>query len=358
VSLREPSEQEREALNSGTKPVAASHRFDEPALDRWMRANVDGYRGGMKVRQFKGGQSNPTFQLLTPERSYALRRKPHGALLDSAHAIDREHRVMTALRPTGFPVPATYGLCTDASVIGTWFYVMEMVEGRVLWDQSLPNLAPAMRRAVFDAKIRTLAQLHAVDPIGIGLGDFGKPGNYMGRQVARWTRQYRASATQSVPEMDLLSAWLPATLPPQERISVVHGDYRLDNMVFHSTEPRVLAVLDWELSTLGDPLADFTYLLSNWVGGQLGQLQDLSERGIPTFREAIDAYCAASGRSDIPHLDWYLAYCQFRMAAISQGIAGRVRDGTANSPEAVLAEQRVAPLARIGWAFAQRAGAV
>lgn len=353
----ELSERLREALNTGTKPVAESHRFDEGALERWMRVNVPGLRGPIVVRQFKGGQSNPTYQIVTPGMSYVLRRKPPGLLLPSAHAVDREYYAMTALEKAGFPAPRTFGLCTNEAVIGTWFYLMEMVEGRILWDQTLPLLEPAERHAIFVAKIRTLADLHNLDPAAIGLADYGKPGNYMGRQVARWTRQYRASMTQPVPEMEWLIKWLPSTLPAQDRTSLVHGDYRLDNMILHATEPRVAAVLDWELSTLGDPLADFAYFLVNWVSGPLSDLADLETHGIPTLQEAVEIYCRHTDRSHLPDLNWYFAYCHFRMAGITQGIAGRVRDGTANSPEATEAEGRVAPLARTAWDFAMRAGA-
>ncbi|MCA6321573.1 MAG: phosphotransferase family protein, partial [Phenylobacterium sp.] len=234
-------EQEREVANTGTKSVAESHRFDEAALAAWMQAHVEGYEGPLEVRQFKGGQSNPTYQLVTPGKKYVMRRKPPGKLLPSAHAVDREYKVITALYPTGFPVARTYGLCTDESVIGTWFYVMDMVEGRILWDQTLPQYEPAERRAIYMAKIKTLADLHNTDVDAVGLSDFGKPGNYMGRQVDRWTKQYRASETVKLDTMERLMEWLPRTLPHQDRNTIVHGDYRLDNMVLHPTEPRVIA---------------------------------------------------------------------------------------------------------------------
>ncbi len=351
------AEQEREALNSGTKAVSESHRFDEAALEVWLKANVEGYQGPLEVRQFKGGQSNPTYQLVTPNKKYVLRRKPPGKLLPSAHAVDREYKVITALYPTGFPVARSYGLCTDDSVIGTWFYVMDMVEGRILWDQTLPQYEPAERHAIFMAKIRTLADLHNTDVEAIGLSDYGKPGNYMGRQVDRWTKQYKASETVHLKEMEQLIEWLPRTLPEQERTSVVHGDYRLDNMVLHPTEPRVIAVLDWELSTLGEPLADFTYLLMNWVNGAISTLPDLKAHGIPTLDEAVSAYCERTNRAGIRDLDWFFAYNMFRLAGICQGIVGRVRDGTANSPQAAAMAERVPQLATAAWTFAQRAGA-
>jgi aminoglycoside phosphotransferase (APT) family kinase protein len=309
------------------------------------------------VRQFKGGQSNPTYQLITPGKKYVLRRKPPGKLLPSAHAVDREYKVITALGTTGFPVAKTYGLCTDDEVIGTWFYIMDMVEGRILWDQTLPQCEPAERRAIFMAKIKTLADLHNTDYEAIGLGDFGRPGNYMGRQVERWTKQYKASETQLIPEMERLIEWLPRTLPPQERTSIVHGDYRLDNMIFDPTEPRVAAVLDWELSTLGEPLADFTYLLMNWINGAVAQIPDLEAHGIPTIEETVARYCRLTGRPGLPDLDWYYSYNLFRLAGIIQGILGRVRDGTANHPQAAQMGPRVIALAEASWKFAQKAGA-
>jgi len=351
------AEQQREQLNTGTKEVAESHRFDEAALARWMEANVEDYAGPLEVRQFKGGQSNPTYQLVTPAKKYVLRRKPPGKLLPSAHAVDREFKVISALYPTGFPVARPYGLCTDESVIGTMFYVMDMVEGRILWDQTLPQYQPTERRAIYMAKLKTLADLHNTDYAAIGLGDFGKPGNYMGRQVDRWTKQYRASETEKLEDMERLIEWLPSTLPIQDRTSIVHGDYRLDNMVLHPTEPRVIAVLDWELSTLGDPLADFTYLLMNWTTGMIAQIPDLKAHGIPTVEEYVAEYCRLTGRAGLPELNWFFAYNAFRLAGILQGIVGRVRDGTANSPQAAEQAARVPGLAAAAWEFAKKAGA-
>jgi aminoglycoside phosphotransferase (APT) family kinase protein len=351
------AEQEREQLNTGTKEVAESHRFDEGSLAAWMEKNVEGYSGPLTVRQFKGGQSNPTYQLVTPNKKYVMRRKPPGKLLPSAHAVDREYKVITALGPTGFPVAKTYGLCLDESVVGTWFYIMDMVEGRIFWDQSLPHETPAERRAIMLDKVGTLARLHNTDYVKIGLEDYGKPGNYMARQVDRWTKQYKASETVHIPEIERLIEWLPKTVPQQERTSIVHGDYRLDNMIFHPTEPRVIAVLDWELGTLGEPLADFTYLLMNWVNGGLSQIPDLKERGIPTLDEAVEHYCSLTGRSGLPDLNWFFSYNTFRLAGILQGIVGRVRDGTANSPHAAQQADRVMSLAQASWHFAQKAGA-
>ncbi len=355
--MTDTAEQEREAANSGTKDVADSHRFDEAALTTWMQANVEGFEGPLEVRQFKGGQSNPTYQLITPSKKYVMRRKPPGKLLPSAHAVDREYKVITALYPTGFPVARSYGLCTDDAVIGTWFYIMDMVEGRILWDQTLPAYEPAERFAIFKAKIETLADLHNTDHEAIGLGDYGKPGNYMGRQVDRWTKQYKASETVHLEEMERLIDFLPKSLPEQERTSVVHGDYRLDNMVLHPTEPRVAAVLDWELGTLGEPLADFTYLLMNWVNGSISTLPDLKAHGLPTLEEAVEIYCQRTNRPGLRNLDWFFSYNMFRLAGICQGIVGRVRDGTANSPQAAAMAERVPLLAQSAWTYAQKAGA-
>jgi aminoglycoside phosphotransferase (APT) family kinase protein len=359
AAVPEPSAQD---LNSGTKPVEETHKFDEAALDAWMRANVVGYEGRLEVRQFKGGQSNPTYQLVTPAKKFVLRRKPPGKLLPSAHAVDREYKVITALGTTEFPVARTYGLCMDDRVIGTIFYVMDMVEGRILWDGSLPDMTPVERRAVYDAEIKTLADLHNTDYAAIGLSDFGKPGNYFARQIDRWTKQYRASETQSVPSMDKLIDWLPTTLPQDDQTTIVHGDYRLDNMSLHPTEPRVIAVLDWELSTLGNPLADFTYFLMSWVmpGAERGGLStlDLPALGIPTVDEVVARYCQLTGRTEgLPELDWYFAYNMFRLGAICQGIAGRVRDGTASSAHAMAMEARVPTLGDAAMTFAKRAGA-
>ena len=353
----ETAEQEREQLNTGTKPVAGSHRFDEGRLQEWMAAHVEGYQGPLEVRQFKGGQSNPTYQLVTPTKKYVMRRKPPGKLLPSAHAVDREFRVISALWPTGFPVARPYGLCTDDSVIGTMFYVMDMVEGRILWDQTLPSYQPAERHALFMAKLKTLADLHNTDYVAVGLEGYGKPGNYFTRQIDRWTKQYKASETVKLETMDRLIDWLPTTTPADDQTTIVHGDYRLDNMVMHPTEPRVIAVLDWELSTLGNPLADFTYLLMNWVNGAISTLPDLKAHGIPTMEEYVAEYCRLTGRQGLPDLNWYMAYNMFRLAGICQGIVGRVRDGTANSPQAAAMAERVPLLGEGAWEYARKAGA-
>jgi aminoglycoside phosphotransferase (APT) family kinase protein len=345
---------------SGTKPVEERHRIDESALLAWMSGNVRGFSGPMEVRQFKGGQSNPTYQIVTPHKRYVLRRKPPGKLLPSAHAVDREFKVISGLYPTGFPVAEPHGLCMDEGVIGTIFYVMDNVEGRIIWDGQLPGVSPKDRGEIYDAMNKTLAALHTTDVAGVGLSDFGKPGNYFGRQVDRWSKQYTASETQSIASMNELMEWLPKTLPEDDTTTIVHGDYRLDNMILHPTENRVTAVLDWELSTLGNPLADFSYQLMQWVlpgdqrGGLLGL--DLKEMGIPSIEAYVEAYCERTGRNGIPTLDWYFAYNMFRLAAICQGIAGRVRDGTAASPQAKLMGERVEPLALAAQSFARNAG--
>jgi aminoglycoside phosphotransferase (APT) family kinase protein len=346
---------------SGTKPVEERHRFDQARLDEWMRGNVENYRGPLTVSQFKGGQSNPTYRLDTPDRAYVLRRKPFGKLLPSAHAVDREYRVITALHATGFPVARSYGLCTDDSVIGAAFYIMSMVEGRIFWDGTLPGIEPSERRAIYESEIRTLARLHQYDPEKIGLSDYGKPGNYFARQIDRWTKQYRASETQTIEPMNRLIEWLPKTVPTQERVSVVHGDYRIDNMIFDADAPRVAAVLDWELSTIGDPLADFTYVLMNWSMPHEGRSSlggvDVASLGIPTREEVVAIYCKQTGRDGIPDLEWYFAYNLFRLCGIVQGIAGRVRDGTAASARAMEQASRAVPLAEAAWRHAVRAGA-
>jgi aminoglycoside phosphotransferase (APT) family kinase protein len=350
-------ERTREMLNTGTKEVAESHRFDEPALHAWMQANVAGYQGPLEVRQFKGGQSNPTYQLITPSKKYVMRRKPPGKLLPSAHAVDREYKVITALHPTGFPVAKSYGLCTDDNVIGTMFYVMDMVEGRIIWDQSLPMYTPAERYPIYMAQVTTLAALHNTDYKAIGLGDYGRTGNYMARQIDRWTKQYKASETQQIDTIERLIRWLPETCPEDDQTSIVHGDYRMDNMCMHATEPRVVAVLDWELGTLGNPLADFTYLLMGWVNGAMAAIPDKKAHGAPTIEEVVAEYCRLTNRSGLPDLNWYFSYNIFRLAGIVQGIVGRARDGTANSPQAAAMAARVPALGEAAWKFAEKAGA-
>ncbi|GGE83275.1 phosphotransferase family protein [Sphingomonas prati] len=334
---------------------------DTTRLAPWLEANVENFRGPFTLEKFPGGQSNPTYRIAAASGDYVLRRKPFGPLLPSAHAVDREHRLIAALAPTGFPVAKPYALCTDDSVIGATFYVMSHVAGRTYWDGSLPDLAPAERRATYDAMIDTLAALHAVDPDAVGLGDYGRPGNYFERQVARWTKQYRASETDRIDSVERLIDWLPRTLPRQDRTAIVHGDYRIDNLIYAPDAPRVVAVLDWELSTLGDPLADVSYLLMNWVTEPEGRSGlhglDLPALGIPTLDEAVARYCAATGRDGLPDLDWYFAYNLFRLTGIVQGIKKRVADGTASSALAAETAARVVPLADAAWSFAQKAGA-
>ncbi len=353
----------RQETFSGTKDVADQHRFDEGRLHEYLSAHVEGYRGPLTVRQFKGGQSNPTYQLITPGKKYVLRRKPPGKLLKSAHAVDREYKVITALGKTDFPVPRTYALCEDESVIGTMFYVMDFVEGRIFWEATLPGMEPAERGAIYDAMNTTIAQLHNTDFRAIGLEDYGRAGNYFLRQISRWTKQYKGSETNHIPEMERLIEWLPENVPHDEAESIVHGDYRLDNMILHPTEPRVIAVLDWELSTTGHPLGDFTYHLLQWhmpstdgSGASLVE-NDLKALGIPTEEDYIAAYCARTGRDGIEDLNFYFAYNFFRLAGILQGIVGRVRDGTAASSHAARNADAVRPLAETAWAFAQAAGA-
>lgn len=352
---------------TGTRPVTDAQAFDTAALASWLEARLPGFAGPLTVEQFKGGQSNPTFKLVTPTATFVLRAKPGPAakLLPSAHAIEREYRVMAALRGHGVPVPEMLALCDDESVIGRAFYVMSFVEGRVLWNQALPDATNAERGALYDEMNRVIALLHKVDVRAAGLADYGKPGNYFERQIGRWGKQYIASITQPIDAMDRLMQWLPAHMPASARdesqVSVVHGDYRLDNLVFHPNEPRVLAVLDWELSTLGHPLADFSYHCMAWhippgafrgIGGL-----DHAALGIPLESDYVARYCARTGFTtpDALAQDWnfYLAYNLFRMAAILQGIAKRVEDGTASSDQAKQAAAGARPLAELGWQFAQ-----
>ena len=343
---------------SGTKPVDERLAFDTGALAAYMKDNVEGFSGELEVRQFKGGQSNPTYFLTAGSNEYVLRRKPPGKLLPSAHAVDREYRSITALGQTDVPVPRTYALCEDERVIGTMFYIMECVHGRVFWDPSLPEQSPAERGRIFDAMNDVIAKLHMVDYAAVGLAAFGRPGNYFARQISRWSKQYQASEDDKIEAMDRLIAWLPENIPAGDETTIVHGDYRLDNMIFHPREPRVLAVLDWELCTLGHPLGDFSYHCMSWrIPNQLfrglGGL-DLKALGIPTEEEYVAAYCRRTGREGIDNWAFYMAYNMFRLAAIAQGIVGRVRDGTAASAQAGEMKARVRPLAEMGWAEAEK----
>lgn len=344
---------------SAAGPVREAHRFDEAGLDAWMRAHVDGYAGPLSVRQFAGGQSNPTYRLSTPDRDYVLRRKPPGVLLKGAHAVEREYRLIAALHPTGFPVALPYGLCIEPEVIGTPFYVMEHVAGRNFWDTAFPEVAHADRPAYFDAMNDVIARLHAIDPAAVGLEDYGRPGNYFERQIGRWSTQYLDDTDAGrVAAMDALIEWLPANIPADDSSSIVHGDYRCDNLLFHPTEPRVLAVLDWELSTLGHPLADFAYHLMAWrmpPGFSTGLAGlDLKARNIPGEEDYVAAYCRRTGRDGIDHLDFYVAFSLFRLAAIIHGIKGRLIRGTASSPQAAEAVEQLDRIAELALAQTRR----
>ena len=346
---------------SGTDEVREQHRFDEGRLLDWMHAHVEGFKGPLTVQQFKGGQSNPTYKLITPGQNYVMRRKPPGTLVASAHAVDREYRVITALYGAGFPVAKTFGLCMDDAVLGTSFYVMDCVDGRIIWDTRFPDAPAEQRREYFDAMNATMAQLHNLDYVKLGLADYGKTGNYFERQIGRWSKQYLADeAAGRLDNMDKLVEWLPAHIPPGDESAIVHGDYRCDNMIFHPTEPRVLAVLDWELSTLGHPLADFAYHLMMYrmppgiTAGLVGA--DLAELKIPSESEYVAAYCARTGRKGIDNLSFYLAFNMFRLTAIIHGIRGRVVRGTAASAHAKTMASFVEPLAELAWKQAQSAG--
>jgi len=344
---------------TGTRPVAPQHAFDAEKLSAWMRSHVDESTGALEVSQFKGGQSNPTYLIDAGHRKYALRRKPPGKLLPSAHAVDREYRVMTALGKTDVPVPKTYALCEDAEVIGTAFFLMDFVDGRVLWDPTLAGLTNEQRAAHYKELNRVIAALHSVDYAAIGLGDYGKPGNYLARQIDRWSKQYRASETETIEAMDRLIEWLPANVPAGEETSIVHGDYRIDNVVFHPTEPRILAVLDWELSTLGHPLSDFAYHCMTWRmpegphGRGLAGV-DHASLGIPAEKEYVAMYCERTGRAGIENFEYYLAFNMFRLAAILQGVMARALQGNAASADALAAGKRTRAIAEEGWRQVER----
>lgn len=344
-----------------TVEVAEKDRLDIGRLTEWMALNVEGFVGPLTYTKFAGGQSNPTYKLSSPSGDYVLRRKPFGNLLPSAHAVDREYRVIAGLFPTGFPVARPYGLSTDHEVIGTDFYVMGFANGRNIWDGTMPDYTPDERTGVYRAMCDTLAMLHNTDYAAAGLEDYGKPGNYFERQVARWTKQYRMSETEHMEQVERLIDYLPRTIPPQTRTSIVHGDYRIDNMIFHPTDGRVIALLDWELSTLGDPLADFSYFLMSWVTEPEGRSgvkgKTGGDSGIPTLEEMVDRYCAATGRDGVPDLNWYFAYNLFRLTGIVQGIKKRIVEGTASSAQAERSAAGVYRLADAAWHFAQQAGA-
>jgi aminoglycoside phosphotransferase (APT) family kinase protein len=343
----------------GTVEVPERHRFDVARLEQYLERHVEDFTGSLTVRQFRGGQSNPTYYLAAGGREYVLRRKPPGKLLPSAHAVDREYRVITALAGSGVPVPRTYALCEESEVIGTAFFVMEYVPGRILIDPRLPDLYPGDRTAVYDDMNRILARLHTIDWHGRGLADFGRPGNYFERQIHRWTKQYRASETEKIEAMEKLTVWMPEHIPDADETTVVHGDYRLGNMILHPTQPRVAAILDWELSTLGHPLADLGYnclpyrFRRETFDGFAGEGPP---PGIPSEEEYLRAYCRRTGRSSIPHWEFYIAFSMFRLAAIAQGIMGRVIAGTANDPNARIRGERARPLAEAAWAVVESAG--
>jgi aminoglycoside phosphotransferase (APT) family kinase protein len=346
---------------SGTRPVAPQHAFDVAKLAAFMRERVRGFEGELSVEQFKGGQSNPTFLLTSGGHRYVMRRKPPGELLPSAHAVEREFRVIEALAATEVPVARAHALCEDPSVIGTPFYVMDCVDGRILWDPTLPGMSAPERAAHYDDMNRVIAALHRVDPTAIGLADYGKPGHYIERQVARWTRQYRASETERIEAADALIDWLPRHVPPAGEARIVHGDYRLDNVIFHPSQPRILAVLDWELSTLGDPLADFAYHCMRWhlppPAGLAGA--DLAALGIPSEGEYRRRYLDRCGRTREPNTDewtYYIVFNMFRLVGILQGVAARALQGNASSAQAIETGKRTRPLAEQAWALAQRIG--
>ncbi len=353
----------------GTRPVSEAHSFDIATLEAWLTQHLAGFKGPLTVEMFKGGQSNPTYKLITPSQSYVMRAKPGpvAKLLPSAHAIEREFKVMGGLFGTDVPVAQMHVLCEDESIIGRAFYVMEFVQGRVLWEQTLPDMTNTQRADIYDAMNRVIAALHTVPFAERGLADYGRPGNYFERQIGRWSKQYVASVTQPIAEMDKLMDWLPNNMPASARdeskVSIVHGDYRLDNLMFHASEPRVLAVLDWELSTIGHPLADFSYHCMAWhippgtfrgIGGV-----DVKSLGIPTEDDYIHRYCDRTGLTTPADLkaDWnfYLAYNMLRIAAILQGIAKRVEAGTASSAQAKASGAGARPMAELAWKFAQLA---
>ncbi len=356
---------DRQAAFSGTKDVADALRIDSKRLENYLKGSLPDFAGPLTIQQFKGGQSNPTYLLGTPSRRYVMRRKPPGKLLPSAHAVDREFRVISALHAHGFPVAQPILYCADEAVAGTPFYVMDFVDGRVFWEPQMPGSNATERTAVYEAMNATIAQLHSFDPSAIGLGDFGRGENYVARQVERWSKQYRASETEKIDEMEKLIAWLPAHIAPAGPVRLVHGDFRLDNVILDRSAPKVLAVLDWELSTLGDPLADFSYHLMAWhmphsdsAAGTASLVgQDLKVLGIPSMADYVEMYRSRTGLDPRPHLPVYLAYNFFRIAAILQGIIGRVRDGTATSEFAPAKADMIRPLAIKAWEFAREAGA-
>jgi len=349
-------------MSTESQATSPTRWIDETRLEAWMAEHVDGFAGPIRYEKFAGGQSNPTFRISTPGRDYVLRRKPPGKLLKGAHAVEREHRIIRALEGAGFPVPHSYGLCEDDNVVGTPFFVMDMVEGRIFWDPTFPDVEPEARGAYYDAMNATIAQLHGIDYEAAGLGDYGRPGNYFERQIGRWSKQYiEDTEAGRIPSMDRLVEWLPENIPAScgDESSIVHGDFRCDNLIFHPSEPRVVAVLDWELSTLGHPLADFTYHAMTYrmpqglPAGMAGV--DVEALGIPSEAHYVAAYCRRTGRDDIPGLDFYMAFNMFRFAAIIHGVKGRMIRGSASNAEADKLVALLETLADAAWAEARKA---
>jgi aminoglycoside phosphotransferase (APT) family kinase protein len=346
--------------NLGTTAIRAGFEFNHAAIERWLTQQVPHYAGPLRIEQFKGGQSNPTYKLVTPSRSYVLRRKPPGLSLKGAHAVDREARVLSGVAQSGLPVPIVYGLCMDESVIGTPFYVMEMVEGRIFWDASLQPLPRDERAPIFDAMNATIAQLHMIDPSQVGLGDYGRTGNYFERQIGRWSRQYFDDQMAGRdPLMDRLIEWLQTNTPADDEATIIHGDYRIDNLIFHPEQPHVVAVLDWELSTLGHPGADFAYnammyrMPPHIVAGLGGSNPEAM--GLPSEVEYLAAYCRRVRKDSLPHYGFYIAFNFFRIAAIFHGIKGRMLRGTAASAQARERVRILPELMQLAWAQAERA---
>ena len=353
----------RQSDFSGLKNADDLNSDDLLRLDGYLQSRLPNFEGISSIKQFKGGQSNPTFLIKSVNKNFVLRRKPPGNLLKSAHAVDREYKIIKALKKVNFPVPETHILCTDESVIGTIFYVMEFLQGRIFWDADMPDCTIKERSEIYDDLNKNLAVLHNLDYESLGLSDFGVPGNYFARQISRWSKQYRYSETKKIKEMDKLIEWLPQNIPDNDESSIVHGDYRLDNVIVHPTEPKIIGILDWELSTIGHPLGDFTYNLLSWQmpdigigsGGLFGQ--NIKELGIPSEEEYINSYCERTGLScGIEDREFYSAYNFFRLAAILQGIAGRIRDGTASNAKAKSLIKAIEPLAEIGWGYALKSG--
>jgi aminoglycoside phosphotransferase (APT) family kinase protein len=346
---------------SQTTTIRRGHEINRDALDRYLVAHLPGYRSPLDIRQFEGGQSNPTYFLSTPGDDYVLRKKPPGPLLPSAHQVDREYRVMTALKTSGVPVPPTYVMCADASVIGTAFFVMGCVDGRVFRQPHLPGVSPADRAAIYEDMADVLARLHGIDVASVGLGDYGKPGNYYARQIARWSQQYVAAKTGEIPAMDRLMEWLPRHIPPGDEMAIVHGDYRVENLIFHPTEPRIVAIVDWELSTLGHPLADLAYncLTYHLAPEALGRVEaaDTDRRGIPDEATYVASYCRRTGRAGIASWHFYLAFSMFRLASILQGVYARGLQGNAASAYALQRGAAARQIAEQGWAIASQGSA-